>query len=63
MIAQSLLQSRTASLHGATRHEAEQKGFYRFLDIENIGEDILFKELTNRWANSYFEVLSGIINS
>ena len=34
MIAQSLLLSKTASIHGATRHEAEQKGFYRFLDNE-----------------------------
>ncbi len=52
MIAQSLLQSRTASVHGATRHEAEQKGFYRFLDNENVSEDILIKELTNRCSKN-----------
>ena len=32
MIVQSLLHSRTVSVHGATRDEAEQKGFYRFLE-------------------------------
>jgi len=48
MVAQSLLLSKTASVHGATRHEAEQKGFYRFLENEKVTEDILIKELTNR---------------
>ncbi len=48
MIAQSLLHSRTASVHGATRHEAEQKGFYRFLGNKSVTEDILIKELVSR---------------
>jgi hypothetical protein len=48
IIAQSLFHSRTASVHGTTKDEAEQKGFYRFLDNENVSEDILINELTNR---------------
>ena len=52
MIAQSLLLSRTASVHGATQYEAEQKGFYRFLDNENVSEDILITELTNRCSKN-----------
>jgi hypothetical protein len=52
MVAQSLLLSKTASVHGATQHEAEQKGFYRFLDNEKVTEDILIKELTNRCSKN-----------
>ncbi len=52
MIAQSLLLSRTASVHGATRHEAEQKGFYRFLDNKKVTEDILIQELTDRCSKN-----------
>lgn len=48
MIAQSLLLTKTASVHGATRDEAEQKGFYRFLENELVTEDTLIKELVNR---------------
>lgn len=47
-IAYSLLMSRTATVHGATKDEAEQKGFYRFLENERITEDILIQELVNR---------------
>lgn len=52
MISQTLLFSKTASIHRSTRHEAEQKGFYRFLDNENVSEDILIKELTNRCSKN-----------
>ena len=48
MISQSLLLSKTASVHGAAKDEAEQKGFYRFLENERVTEDILIKELVNR---------------
>lgn len=48
MISNSLYSSRTASIHGATKNEAELKGFYRFLENEAVTEDILIKELANR---------------
>lgn len=48
IISQSLLLRKKASVNGASRDEAEQKGFYRFLENERVTEDILIKELTNR---------------
>lgn len=51
-IAESLLLSKTASVHGASQDEAEQKGFYRFLDNENVSEDILITELINRCSKN-----------
>ena len=36
LISQSLLMSKTSSVKGATIDEAEQKGFYRFLDNEKV---------------------------
>jgi Transposase DNA-binding/Transposase DDE domain len=48
LISQSLLQSKSSSVHRATKDEAEQKGFYRFLKNEQVTEDILIKELTSR---------------
>jgi len=47
-ISQSLLMSRTSSVKGATMDEAEQKGFYRFLDNEKVTEELLMKEMTLR---------------
>ena len=48
LISQSLIMSRTSSVKGATHDEAEQKGFYRFLDNEKVTEEILIKEMTSR---------------
>ena len=48
LISQSLLMSKTSSVKGATIDEAEQKGFYRFLDNEKVTEELLIKELTLR---------------
>jgi hypothetical protein len=47
-ISRSLLLTRRSSIHGATRTEAEQKGFYRFLHNEKVTEEALIKELTQR---------------
>ena len=48
LISQSLLMSKTSSVKGATIDEAEQKGFYRFLDNERVTEELLINELTLR---------------
>lgn len=48
LISQSLLMSKTSSVKGATLDEAEQKGFYRFLDNEKVTEELLTKEMTLR---------------
>jgi len=47
-ISSSLLIAKTSSIHGGTKDEAEQKGFYRFLHNENVTEELLTEELTNR---------------
>ncbi len=47
-IAQSLLISRSSSIHASTRDQAEQKGFYRFLDNDNVSEQQLVQGLTIR---------------
>ncbi|MBK7966007.1 MAG: IS4 family transposase [Bacteroidetes bacterium] len=44
----SLVISRTSSVHGSTNSEATQKGFYRFLENENVSEQELISALTNR---------------
>jgi ribosomal protein S8 len=48
LVSQSLLHSKSSSVHRATDDEAEQKGFYRFLKNEKVTEEILIKELTSR---------------
>ena len=48
LIAGCLLSGKTASVHRATRDEAELKGFYRFLENEGVTEDVLIKALVNR---------------
>lgn len=44
----ALVVSRTSSVHGSTNSEATQKGFYRFLENENVSEEELISSLTNR---------------
>lgn len=51
-IAQSLLISRSSSIHRSTRDQAEQKGFYRFLDNDNVTEAELIQGLTSRCAQN-----------
>ena len=51
-ISQSLFMNRQSSVHGSTKTEAEQKGFYRFLHNEKVSEDLLIKELTQRCVNN-----------
>ena len=48
IIASQLISSRTCSVKGSTRSEADQKGFYRFLENEQVDESGLVKELTQR---------------
>lgn len=43
-----LFNSRNSSIKGATNNEAEQKGFYRFLDNERVTEKGLIGEITKR---------------
>jgi Transposase DNA-binding/Transposase DDE domain len=52
LVSQSLLHSKSSSIHRATEDEAEQKGFYRFLKNEQVTEDILIKELTSRCSGN-----------
>jgi hypothetical protein len=52
LVSQSLLQSKSSSVHRATIDEAEQKGFYRFLKNEQVTEAILIKELTGRCSKN-----------
>lgn len=47
-LAASLHNSRSSSVKGATRNEAEQKGFYRFLENVNATEEALIGEITSR---------------
>lgn len=45
-LALSLASSRSSSIHGSTRDEASQKGFYRFLENERVSESHLVAGLT-----------------
>jgi len=51
-ISQQLLMSRSSSIHASTNTEAEQKGFYRFLQNEIVTESSLIEELTRRCAKN-----------
>ena len=52
MISSSLLVSRSSIIHSATRSEAEQKGFYRFLGNESVKESSLISEMTQRCSKN-----------
>ena len=52
MLSEALLFGRTSSIHGSTKSEAEQKGFYRFLSNDRVTELELAKELTARCKNN-----------
>jgi hypothetical protein len=52
LISSALLQSRTSTIHSATKSEAEQNGFYRFLGNESVSEGVLIKEMTQRCARN-----------
>ncbi len=43
-----LFGSRNSSIKGTTNNEAEQKGFYRFLDNDRVTEKKLIGEITKR---------------
>lgn len=43
-----LFHSRSSSIKATTSNEADQKGFYRFLENERATEDLLIKEVTGR---------------
>jgi Transposase DNA-binding/Transposase DDE domain len=47
-LASLLISSRSNSIKGSTSNEAEQKGFYRFLDNERVTEVGLIGEITKR---------------
>jgi len=49
-----LFNSRTSSIKGTTNNEAEQKGFYRFLENERATEDQLIGEITKRCSLNVF---------
>lgn len=51
-ISTSLMQSRTSTVHSATRTEAEQKGFYRFLGNDGVTETCLIEEMIQRCAKN-----------
>lgn len=48
LISHSLLLSKSSTIHSATRSEAEQKGFYRFLGNDSVSESDLIREMTAR---------------
>jgi len=48
IISSLLLNSRSSSIKGITENEAEQKGFYRFLENEQVNESKLINEITLR---------------
>jgi hypothetical protein len=52
LISSSLLQSRSSSIHSATKNEAEQRGFYRFLSNEAVNESVLIREMVQRCAKN-----------
>jgi hypothetical protein len=43
-----LCRSRSSSIKRIANNEADQKGFYRFLENDRVGEEGLIKELTQR---------------
>lgn len=47
-IALLLMNSRTSSIKGTMNNEADQKGFYRFLENDQVEESQLVKELSQR---------------
>jgi hypothetical protein len=47
-----LLSTRGSSIKGATKDEAAQKGFYRFLENPNVEEQQLVKELSQRCSKN-----------
>jgi hypothetical protein len=47
-IGSMLISSRSSSIKGITNNEANQKGFYRFLENDKVGESQLIQELTQR---------------
>lgn len=55
IISSSLLLSKTSTVHSATRSEAEQKGFYRFLGNDSVSESVLIKEMTSRCKRNVSE--------
>jgi hypothetical protein len=52
LIAQSLIGSKTSSIHAGTHSESEQRGFYRFLGNEKVTEKALVEELTSRCSKN-----------
>jgi len=48
IISSLLLNSRSSSIKSMTKNEAEQKGFYRFLENDQVNEVKLINELTQR---------------
>lgn len=48
IIGSLLISSRSSSIKGITKNEADQKGFYRFLENKQVDESSLIKELTQR---------------
>lgn len=55
LISSSLLLSKSSTIHSATRSEAEQKGFYRFLGNDSVSESVLIKEMTTRCQRNVSE--------
>ena len=51
-LAALLFHSRNSSIKGTTSNEAEQKGFYRFLDNERATEEGLIGEITKRCSSN-----------
>jgi len=51
-ISSLLIHSRSSSIKGSTKDEAEQKGFYRFLENDKVKECDLITELTQRCSNN-----------
>ncbi len=47
-----LLSARKSSIKGSTKNEADQKGFYRFLENTRVEEQQLVKEITQRCGDN-----------
>ena len=52
LLSNALTNSRTSVVHKATRDEAEQKGFYRFLNNDAVSEEQLIEALRSRCATN-----------
>jgi len=50
-----LASTRTSSIKGATKNEAEQKGFYRFLENPKVEEQQLVQEITQRCSKNVID--------